>query len=106
MLLTCIIDEAKDVVGATPEGMEHHILSSVKITLNARFNIILYVLLHFIPLHWLFYIPWDMQGGGPSHPPKSATGQIWKQELLCVSSTMGDKCILHGYIKSMKKWLC
>ena len=38
MLLTCIIDEAGGVVGATPEGMGYHILSSVKMTLNARIN--------------------------------------------------------------------
>ena len=37
-LLTCIIDEAGGVVGATPEGMGHHILLSVKMTLNVRIN--------------------------------------------------------------------
>ena len=37
-VLTCIKDEAGDVLGATPEGMGHHILLSVKMTLNARIN--------------------------------------------------------------------
>ena len=32
------MDEAGGVVGATPEGMGHHILYSVKMTLNARIN--------------------------------------------------------------------
>ena len=36
-------DEAGDVVGATPEGTDHHILLSVKMILNARIN----VLVHF-----------------------------------------------------------
>ena len=36
-LLTCIIDEAGGVLGATPEGMGH-ILLRVKTTLNARIN--------------------------------------------------------------------
>ena len=31
-----MMDEAERVVGATPEGMDHHILLSVKMTLNAR----------------------------------------------------------------------
>ena len=35
-LLKCIKDEAGGVMGATPEGMGHHILYSVKMTLNAR----------------------------------------------------------------------
>ena len=30
-----MIDEAGGVVGVTPEGMGHHILLSVKMTLNA-----------------------------------------------------------------------
>ena len=37
-LLTCISDEAGDVMVATPEGMGHHILLSVKMTLNVRIN--------------------------------------------------------------------
>ena len=37
-LLACIIDEAGGVVGAIPEGMGHHILLSVKATLNAGIN--------------------------------------------------------------------
>ena len=37
-LLTCVIDEAEGVVGATPEGMGYHILLSVKMTLNASIN--------------------------------------------------------------------
>ena len=28
----------RNVVGATPEGIDHHILLSVKMTLNARLN--------------------------------------------------------------------
>ena len=32
------MDEAGGVVGATPEGMGHHIMLSVKMTLNARIN--------------------------------------------------------------------
>ena len=39
-LLTCIIDETGGVVGATLEVMGHHILSSVKMTLNARINML------------------------------------------------------------------
>ena len=46
-LLTCIIDETGGVVGATPEGMGHHILLSVKMTLNAR----IICFSAFIPLH-------------------------------------------------------
>ena len=33
------MDKAGGVVGATPEGMGHNILWSVKMTLNARINI-------------------------------------------------------------------
>ena len=33
-----MIDETRDVVGANPEGMGHHILLGVKMTLNARIN--------------------------------------------------------------------
>ena len=32
------MDEAGGVVVVTPEGMGHHILLSVKMTLNARIN--------------------------------------------------------------------
>ena len=32
------MDEAGGVVGATPEGMGHHIMLSVKMTLNARIS--------------------------------------------------------------------
>ena len=35
------------MVGVTTEGMSHHILSYVKMMLNARIN----VLVHFIPQH-------------------------------------------------------
>ena len=31
-----MMDEAGGVMGATPEGMDHHNLLSVKMTLNAR----------------------------------------------------------------------
>ena len=34
-----MIDETGDVVGATSEGMGHHILLSMKMTLNARINV-------------------------------------------------------------------
>ena len=37
-LLKCTIDEAGGVLGATPEGMGRHVLLSVKVTLNAIFN--------------------------------------------------------------------
>ena len=39
ILLACIIDKAGGMVSVTPEGMGHHILLSVKMTLNARINI-------------------------------------------------------------------
>ena len=32
------MDEAGGVVGVTPEDIDHHILLSVKMTLNARIN--------------------------------------------------------------------
>ena len=38
-LIKWIIGEAEGVVGATPEGMSCHILSSVKMTFDARINI-------------------------------------------------------------------
>ena len=41
-LIKCIIDEAGGVVDATTEGMGHHMLLSVKMTLNARINVIVY----------------------------------------------------------------
>ena len=52
-LLTCILDEAGGMVGATPESMGHQILLSVKMTLNARINMFRG---NFISLHSLFYI--------------------------------------------------
>ena len=64
-LLTCIIDEAGGVVGATPEGMGHHILLiiSLKITLNANINVIV----HIITI-WTLLYSLRLQGGGAIAP--------------------------------------
>ena len=53
------------VVGATPEGMDHHILLSVKITLNAKINMFSAFLCHHIDSsvfhevarRWLYLAP-------------------------------------------------
>ena len=98
-----IIDEARGVVGETPEGMDHHILISAKLTLNEMFQCILYhlytltllynemfqcILYHLYTLTLLYSL--RLQGGGkaivpnPLNPPL-----IWisTPKLWCVSQS-------------------
>ena len=45
------MDEAGGVVGATPEGMDHHILLSVEMTIiNASINVLVHVILGYLLL--------------------------------------------------------
>ena len=56
------IDEARGVVGATPEGMGHHIFVRCKMTLNARINVLVYFMyIKYIEICSYFL---RLQGGG------------------------------------------